>query len=91
MGYFDTELLHNAQQFEEFKGSTTVPIFQTGAFAHRTAEETEAVFENKKPGYSYTRISNPTVSNFEMRMAKLENGFSATACSSGSAAFKGER
>ena len=91
MGYFDAELLHNARQFEEFTGSTTVPIFQTGAFAHRTAEETEAVFENKKPGYSYTRISNPTVSNFEMRMAKLENGFSATACSSGSAAFKGER
>ncbi|MGN1118118.1 MAG: aminotransferase class I/II-fold pyridoxal phosphate-dependent enzyme, partial [Acutalibacteraceae bacterium] len=82
----NTLLLHSVHQEEEFKGATSVPIFQTSAFAHKTAEELEEIFNNKKPGFAYSRIGNPTVDNFERRMARLEGGISATACSSGSAA-----
>ncbi|MGN1194629.1 MAG: O-acetylhomoserine aminocarboxypropyltransferase/cysteine synthase family protein [Acutalibacteraceae bacterium] len=82
----NTLLLHSVRQEEEFKGATSVPIFQTSAFAHRTAEELEEIFNNQKPGFAYSRIGNPTVDNFERRMARLEGGISATACSSGSAA-----
>lgn len=83
----ETKLLHCAQQYTEFKGSTQVPIFQTSAFAHESAEELEEVFGGKRAGFAYTRIGNPTVNNFELRMAQLEGGFAATACSSGSSAI----
>ncbi|MFR5875068.1 MAG: O-acetylhomoserine aminocarboxypropyltransferase/cysteine synthase family protein [Eubacterium sp.] len=82
----NTMLLHSVRQEEEFKGATSVPVFQTSAYAHKTAEELEDIFNNKKPGFAYSRIGNPTVDNFEKRMARLEGGLSATACSSGSAA-----
>lgn len=82
----NTILLHSVRQESDFSGSTTVPIFQTSAFAQSTAEDLEAVFHNKKPGFAYSRLGNPTVNNFEKRMARLEGGISATACSSGSAA-----
>ena len=82
----NTLLLHSVRQEEDFMGATSVPIFQTSAFAHKTAEELEEIFNNQKPGFAYSRIGNPTVDNFEKRMARLEGGISATACSSGSAA-----
>lgn len=82
----NTLLLHCFRQEEEFKGSTSVPIFQTSAFAHKTAEELEEIFNNKRAGFAYSRIGNPTIDNFERRMARLEGGISATACASGSAA-----
>ena len=82
----NTMLLHSVRQEEEFKGATSVPIFQTSAFAHKTAEGLEDIFNSRKPGFAYSRIGNPTVDNFEKRMARLEGGISATACSSGSAA-----
>jgi O-acetylhomoserine (thiol)-lyase len=82
----NTSLLHAVRQENEFKGSTSVPIFQTSAFAHKTAEELEDIFHSRKPGFAYSRIGNPTVDNFERRMAVIEGGISATACSSGSAA-----
>ncbi len=44
------------------------------------------VFNNKATGFAYTRISNPTVSSFESRVASIENGIGAIACSSGMAA-----
>ncbi|MCD7828481.1 MAG: aminotransferase class V-fold PLP-dependent enzyme [Clostridiales bacterium] len=82
----NTMLLHSARQEQDFMGSSSVPIFQTSAFAHKTAEDLENIFNNKKAGFAYSRLGNPTVNNFEKRIARLEDGISATACSSGSAA-----
>ncbi len=82
----DTELLHAFRQESDFMGATSVPLFQTSAFAAETAEDLEAVFHNKKPGFAYSRIGNPTVNYFEQKMARLEGGMFATACASGSAA-----
>ena len=56
------------------------------AFAQESAEKLEAVFNNRAPGFAYTRISNPTVASFENRMNALEKGLGAVACSSGMAA-----
>ena len=67
-------------------GATLTPIYQVSAFARESAEELERVFNNKAPGFAYTRISNPTVSAFENRVNALEKGLGAVACSSGMAA-----
>jgi O-acetylhomoserine (thiol)-lyase len=83
----DTQVLHGAFKPEAETGATAAPIFQTASFAYATAEELEAVFAGREPGYVYSRISNPTVTQFERRMTVLENGFGALACASGMAAI----
>lgn len=83
---FNTALLHQSFDGEKATGSTLVPVYQSSAFAHESAEKLEAVFNNKASGFAYTRISNPTVDSFEKRIAALEKGIGAVACSSGMAA-----
>ena len=84
---FDTLLLHGrAARNPDASGATLPPIHQVSAFAHESAERLEQIFANKAPGFAYTRIANPTVAAFERRVAEIENGVSAVACSSGMAA-----
>ena len=83
---FNTTLLHGVDDNNPF-GSTHVPICQSSAFRHESAEELEAVFTNKAMGFSYTRINNPTVEAFEKRITKLEGGIGSVACASGMAAL----
>ena len=83
---FNTALLHKNFSGDKASGSTMTPIYQVSAFSHSSAEQLEKVFSNKAPGYAYSRIGNPTVASFEARIAALENGAGAVACSSGMAA-----
>lgn len=83
---FNTALLHAGFDGDKATGATAVPVYQSSAFAHESAEKLEKVFNNKAPGFAYSRISNPTVDSFEKRIASLENGIGAVACSSGMAA-----
>lgn len=86
-GYgFNTTLLHGVDDKNPF-GSTQVPIYQSSAFRHASAEELEKIFTNKAMGYSYTRINNPTIEAFERRITKLESGIASVACASGMAAL----
>lgn len=83
---FNTALLHEAFDKEPAVGSTNTPIYQVSAFAHDSPEQLEKIFNNKARGFAYTRISNPTVEAFERRIAAIEKGIGAVACSSGMAA-----
>ncbi len=83
---FNTELLHGNFEGDAATGATLTPIYQVSAFAHESPEKLEKIFNNKAPGFAYTRISNPTVDSFEKRIASLERGVGAVACSSGMAA-----
>lgn len=85
MGY-NTQLLH-AGVNRELKGATLPPIYQNTAFQQESAEDLAGIFANKKPGFCYTRVANPTVSAFEDRITKLEGGIGSVACSSGMAAI----
>lgn len=82
---FNTSLLHSAMP-DNAHGATQTPIYQVSAFSHESAEKLEKVFSNRAPGFSYSRIGNPTVDAFEKRIAALEGGIGAVACSSGMAA-----
>lgn len=83
---FNTALLHKNNPCDKATGATLTPIYQVSAFAQESAEQLEKVFNNKAPGFAYTRISNPTVASFESRISALEKGIGAVACSSGMAA-----
>jgi O-acetylhomoserine (thiol)-lyase len=83
---FNTLLLHGCKSGLDAR-ATLPPIYQNSAFAHESAEALERVFDNKAPGFAYTRIGNPTVDAFERRMAFIEGGIGAVACASGMAAI----
>ena len=83
---FNTALLHKNNGGDQKTGATLTPIYQVSAFSQDSAEQLERVFNNKAPGFAYSRISNPTVAAFENRISALEKGIGAVACSSGMAA-----
>ncbi len=83
---FNTDLLHAGVMKDE-KGSTLPPVYQTSAFEQDSAGNLEGIFENRRPGYCYTRVANPTVTAFENRITQLEGGIASIACSSGMAAL----
>lgn len=84
---FNTKLLHGSAVSRYADGATIPSIAQTTAFQYETAEEHESVFLGRKPGFAYTRVGNPTVSAFERRIAEMEGGSRAYACSSGMSAI----
>ena len=86
MSGFNTSLLHDGVD-DYPNGATLVPIYQSSAFKHESAEELERIFDNKAMGFSYTRINNPTILAFENEMTALEGGIASVACASGMAAI----
>ena len=83
---FNTALLHSAAPGDKATGATLTPIYQSSAFYQESALQHEKLFANKAPGFSYTRIGNPTIAAFEDRMTVLEGGMASVACASGMAA-----
>ena len=83
---FDTLSLHAGQQPDESTGARAVPIYMTTSFVFDDSDHAASLFNLEVPGHLYSRISNPTVAVFEERIAALEGGVGAVACSSGHAA-----
>lgn len=83
---FNTKLLHLNYEPDEKTGASLMPIYQSTSFSH-SAEEMENIFKGSQYGFTYTRINNPTIEAFERRIASLESGIGAVACSSGMAAI----
>ena len=62
-------------------------IFTTSSFVFDNAAQAAARFSGDEPGNIYSRFTNPTVQNFEQRLAALEGGESCVATASGMAAI----
>ena len=61
-------------------------LFLTSSYAFESAAQAAARFCGDEPGNVYSRYTNPTVRNFEQRIAALEGAEDAVATSSGMAA-----
>ena len=81
----ETRLVHAGTLRSQF-GETSEALFLTQGYVYESAEECEARFSGKTPGYVYSRYSNPTVSMFEQRMAALEGAEAARSTATGMAA-----
>jgi O-succinylhomoserine sulfhydrylase len=81
----ETRLVHGGTLRSQF-GEMSEALFLTQGYIYPTAEECEARFSGKIPGYVYSRYSNPTMSMFEQRMAALEGAEAARSTSTGMAA-----
>ncbi len=78
----NTQLVH-AGDFEDAFGSAVTPIYQTSTFAFRNAAHGADLFAGREKGFIYSRIGNPTIGALEDKLAVMESGFGAIACSSG--------
>ncbi len=78
----NTQLVH-AGDFEDAFGSAVTPIYQTSTFSFRNAAHGADLFAGREKGFIYSRIGNPTIGALEDKLAVMESGFGAIACSSG--------
>lgn len=81
----ETRLVHAGTLRSQF-GETSEALFLTQGHVYDSAEQCEARFLNKDPGFQYGRFSNPTVSMLEQRMAAFEGAQSCRATATGMAA-----
>ena len=84
--HIDT-LAVRAGQVRSQEGEHSEAIYTTSSYVFNSAEEAAARFAGDEPGNVYSRYTNPTVRNFEQRLAALEGGQSAVATASGMAAI----
>lgn len=83
---FDTLQVHAGSRPDPTTGARQTPIYQTTAYVFRDADHAAALFNLQEVGYIYSRLTNPTVSVLQERIATLEGGVGAVCCSSGHAA-----
>ncbi|MEL7349170.1 MAG: aminotransferase class I/II-fold pyridoxal phosphate-dependent enzyme, partial [Pseudomonadota bacterium] len=83
---FDTLQIHAGAKPDPATGARQTPIYQNTAYVFRDADHAAALFNLQEVGFIYSRLTNPTVSALQERVATLEGGAGATACSSGHAA-----
>ena len=83
---FDTLQIHAGAKPDPTTGARNTPIYQTTAYVFRDADHAAALFNLQEVGFIYSRLTNPTVAVLQERVATLEGGVGAVACSSGHAA-----
>src|SRR5262249_56201261 len=67
-------------------GARSRPIYQTTSYVFDDVDHAASLFNLHNFGYIYSRLTNPTVSVLEERVASLEGGRAAVAAASGHAA-----
>ena len=84
---FTTKVLHTPSAQKDQHGAMRFPIYQNSAFEFEKAEDLEAVFKGYKMGHVYTRSSNPTIEEFELKAKALSGGLGVIATATGMAAI----
>ncbi len=79
----ETLALHAGTPPDPVTGSRSMPIHLATAFVFRDAAHAADLFALKEMGYSYSRLTNPTVNALEERLSALEGGIGATCAASG--------
>ena len=85
---FETKQLHIGQeQADPATDARAVPIYATASYGFHNSQHAADRFGLRDAGNIYGRLTNPTQSVFEERIAALENGSAALAVASGAAAI----
>lgn len=85
--HFETKAIHSGQKCDPTSRSSITPIHQNVSFQFETAEQASNLFSLDEFGQIYTRMGNPTVDQFEARMAELDGGVGALGLASGMTAI----
>lgn len=81
----ETILVHGGTLRSQFNEMSEA-LYLTQGYIYESAEDCEARFSGKIPGYVYSRYSNPTMNMFETRMAQLEGAEASRSTATGMAA-----
>ncbi len=92
MSGFSTTALHGDKLAEEYfrkdvNGALRTPVYDSVAFEYESSHDLQLAFEGRKNTHSYSRISNPTVEDFELRVRLLADALGVVAVASGMAAI----
>ncbi|MEK9753170.1 MAG: O-acetylhomoserine aminocarboxypropyltransferase [Rhodospirillaceae bacterium] len=82
----ETRAIHAGARPDPITGARNTPIYQTTSYVFDDAEHAADLFNLQTFGFIYSRLTNPTVSVLEERIANLEDGRAAVCASSGHAA-----
>ncbi len=74
---FETRAVHAGASPDPTTGARQTPIFQTTSYVFDDVEHAASLFNLQTFGNIYSRITNPTVSVLEERIAGLEGGAAA--------------
>ena len=83
---FETRTIHAGAAPDPTTGARATPIYQTTSYVFEDVDHAASLFNLHNFGYIYSRLTNPTVSVLEERVASLEGGRAALAAASGHAA-----
>lgn len=83
---FATRSIHAGAEPDPTTGARSTPIHQSTAYVFKDADHAAALFGLEEAGFIYSRLTNPTVSVFQERVASLEGGVGATCTASGHSA-----
>jgi O-acetylhomoserine (thiol)-lyase len=83
---FETLAIHAGASPDPATGARSTPIYQTTAYVFDDVDQAASLFNLQSYGYLYSRLTNPTVSVLEERLAALEGGRGAVCTASGHAA-----
>ncbi len=83
----NTQLIHTEYPKQDPYGSLQFPVYETNAFKFETAEAMADAFNGRTKEHTYSRITNPTVSYFEKRVAEITGAYGVTAMNSGMSAI----
>lgn len=84
---FATRAVHGGLHNSKSHGALRTPVYDTVAFEHDSALSIQRAFEGKSPEHVYSRISNPTVQDFELKIKLLTGATGVLAVASGMAAI----
>src|SRR5919106_2303723 len=82
----ETLAIHAGASPDPTTGARAVPIYQTTSYVFDDVDHAAALFNLQKFGNIYSRLTNPTVSVLEERLAALEGGTAACCTASGHSA-----
>ncbi len=82
---FETRSIHAGAAPDPTTGARITPIYQTSSYVFDDVDHAASLFNLHAFGHLYTRVSNPTVSVLEERVATLEGGRAGVAAASGHA------
>ena len=83
---FDTLAVRAGQQRTQ-EGEQSEALFLTSSYVYQSAAQAAARFSGEESGNIYSRFTNPTVRNFEQRLAALEGAERCVATASGMGAI----
>lgn len=83
---FATRAIHAGARPDAVTGARATPIYQTTSYVFDGVEHASDLFNLQTFGFIYSRLTNPTVSVLEERIANLEGGRAGVCAASGHAA-----